>query len=208
MEGGTGVSEEVVFKHDGLMVICVAALAALMSEGFSYFLFFSSSSFQTLHTEIIDLSRKLHRQKNSLEDTLGPSPTAKTSSSTTTPSTSTGSRKAAALEKELQKKHRTAASTRQRAHLLSAVVFMVLMPYFYSRHEGLAVARLPMEPVFPFRLMTHATLSGDDFTQCSFTFLFTTTMFLVKTSLQRFLGYAPPPGSQQKGAFGGVGGGA
>eukprot|EP00922_Rhytidocystis_sp_ex-Travisia-forbesii_P017759 GHVS01026471.1.p1 GENE.GHVS01026471.1~~GHVS01026471.1.p1 ORF type:complete len:210 (+),score=43.27 GHVS01026471.1:474-1103(+) len=194
-----------VFKQEGFVVICAAAGAAFLSECVSYLLFFSSVSFQTLHQDIIQLSRKLDRQHRQLDDNLSSSPSAKTSSPSlfsSSSSSTSGSRKSAALERELQKKHRDAASTRQSAHLLSAVVFMVLMPYFYSRYEGLVVARLPIEPIFPFRLMTHATLSGQDFTECSFTFLFTTTMFLVKTCLQRFLGYAPPPGSQSKGPGG------
>eukprot|EP00922_Rhytidocystis_sp_ex-Travisia-forbesii_P007795 GHVS01011540.1.p1 GENE.GHVS01011540.1~~GHVS01011540.1.p1 ORF type:complete len:207 (-),score=52.95 GHVS01011540.1:26-646(-) len=195
-----------VFKQEGFVVICVATVAALLSECFSYFFFFSSNSFQSLHQDIIHLSRRLHRQQRNLEDSLGSSPKTSSSSSPSLPSSGLGTRKAAAVEKELQKKHREASSIRQRAHFLSAVVFMVLMPYFYTRYEGLVVARLPLEPIFPFRLMTHATLSGHDFSECSFTFLFTTTMFLVKTSVQRLLGYAPPTGSQAKGsgAFGGL----
>eukprot|EP00922_Rhytidocystis_sp_ex-Travisia-forbesii_P036468 GHVS01054125.1.p1 GENE.GHVS01054125.1~~GHVS01054125.1.p1 ORF type:complete len:197 (+),score=30.61 GHVS01054125.1:906-1496(+) len=182
-----------VFKQEGFAVVCVAAVAAVTGELLSYLLFFSSQAFKDLHSDIIQLSRKLHRQQQ-LEGGAGGGGNSLATN-----------RKTQTLEKEVQKKHREAASTRQKAHLLSGLLFMVLMPYLYTKYEGLVVARLPVEPIFPLRLMTHATISGTDFSECSFTFIFTTTMFLVKSSIQRLLGYAPPPGAAQQGrGFGGA----
>lgn len=181
MEGGMELN-----KADGLSVVCLAFCAALASELVSFLVFFHKQSFRDATKEIIELGRKCHKQRVQDGSSYGGLKGGR------------AEKKLLNLEKDLAKKNRAIGLTRQKANIMSGVAFIVLMPWVYGMYEGLVVAKLPLEPIFPFRLMSHATLRGDDFTDCSFTFLFTTTMFLVKTTIQKLLGYAPTGGIQTK----------
>ena len=56
--------------------------------------------------------------------------------------------------------------------LLVALISIVFIRIMYSNYEGVVVARLPFQPVSFISGLTHYGLKGDDFKECSMTFMY------------------------------------
>lgn len=68
---------------------------------------------------------------------------------------------------------------------------MALLSMFNSIFDGRVVAKLPFEPISIFRGLSHRSLSGDDYTDCSFIFLYVLCTMSLRQNIQKFLGFAP-----------------
>ena len=51
------------------------------------------------------------------------------------------------------------------------VAMVSIFAYLNSVYDGRVVARLPFEPVFPIRSLSHRNLLGSDYTECAFIFI-------------------------------------
>jgi len=60
-----------------------------------------------------------------------------------------------------------------------------------NRFDGVVVAKLPFQPLYWIRGFTHRGLSSDDFTDCSYTFLYILCSIAIRGNLQKFLGFVP-----------------
>lgn len=67
----------------------------------------------------------------------------------------------------------------------------VLNSYF----EGTVVARLPFQPFSLIAGISHRTLPGDDYYECSMTFFYILCSMCIRTTLQKLLGTEPPRGA-------------
>ena len=72
--------------------------------------------------------------------------------------------------------------------LLMGLSISAMNRYFY----GIPVARLPFLPVKMFQGLTHYGLDGEDFTQCSMTFLFVMSNLSLGTYVKRMLALEGP----------------
>jgi hypothetical protein len=59
------------------------------------------------------------------------------------------------------------------------------------RFEGRVVAKLPFEPISWIRGLSHRNLNGEDFTDCSFIFLYVLCTMSTRQNLQKLLGVEP-----------------
>ena len=69
------------------------------------------------------------------------------------------------------------------------VMMISLNKYFY----GIVFAKLPF---IPFRLisgLTHWGLDGDDYTECSFIFIYILTGMIFKFNIEKIFDLKPPP---------------
>jgi hypothetical protein len=56
------------------------------------------------------------------------------------------------------------------------VAMVSIFAYLNSVYDGRVVARLPFEPVFPIRSLSHRNLLGSDYTECAFIFICIVTL--------------------------------
>jgi hypothetical protein len=61
-----------------------------------------------------------------------------------------------------------------------------------STYSGVVVARLPFEAPGLVRRLTHAGLEGEDYYDCSASFIFMTSFLVLRTLFQKAMGWAPP----------------
>jgi uncharacterized membrane protein (DUF106 family) len=69
--------------------------------------------------------------------------------------------------------------------------FMALLSMFNSIFEGRVVAKLPFEPISWIRGLSHRNLNGEDYTDCSFLFLYILCTMSIRQNLQKVLGVEP-----------------
>lgn len=71
------------------------------------------------------------------------------------------------------------------------------------RFDGRIVARLPFLPISWIQGLSHRNLPGDDYTECSFIFLYILCTMSIRQNIQKLLGFAPSrAASKQSGLFG------
>ncbi len=61
----------------------------------------------------------------------------------------------------------------------------------YKSFDGRVVAKLPFEPISLVRGLSHRNLNGEDYTDCSFLFLYILCTMSVRQNLQKILGVEP-----------------
>ena len=69
--------------------------------------------------------------------------------------------------------------------------FTALLSMFNSIFEGRVVAKLPFVPISWIQGLSHRNLSGDDYTECSFIFLYILCTMSIRQNIQKMLGFAP-----------------
>lgn len=76
-------------------------------------------------------------------------------------------------------------------------------PHIFS-FDGRIVARLPFVPISWIQGLSHRNLPGDDYTECSFIFLYILCTMSIRQNIQKLLGFAPSRAAskQSGGLFG------
>ena len=69
--------------------------------------------------------------------------------------------------------------------------FTSLLSMFNNIFEGRVVAKLPFTPIAWVQNLSHRNLLGEDFTDCSFIFLYILCTMSIRQNMQKFLGFAP-----------------
>uniref|UniRef100_A0A915ET00 Transmembrane and coiled-coil domain-containing protein 1 n=1 Tax=Echinococcus canadensis TaxID=519352 RepID=A0A915ET00_9CEST len=69
------------------------------------------------------------------------------------------------------------------------------------RFDGRVVCKLPFTPISWLYGMSHRNLNGNDFTDCSFIFLYIICTMSIRQNVQKMLGFSPSRAANQ-GAYG------
>ncbi|KAG5189486.1 integral membrane protein DUF106-domain-containing protein [Tribonema minus] len=104
------------------------------------------------------------------------------------------------LEKEKNLTETALQATKFKASLVTAVGMISGVWTLNRFFKGLVVFTLPFRAPFPFRLLTHRGLEGDDYRQISVTFMFILTAMLMRRVIDKKLG-SPMPKALQKKTF-------
>eukprot|EP00051_Salpingoeca_urceolata_P016094 m.212454 g.212454 ORF g.212454 m.212454 type:complete len:105 (+) comp18588_c0_seq1:374-688(+) len=78
-----------------------------------------------------------------------------------------------------------------------SLCFMGIVGFFNSVYAGRPVARLPFEPLSIVTNLSHRGLDGEDFTQCSFVFLYAMSMMFFRQNIQKATGFGLSRGIQK-----------
>lgn len=80
--------------------------------------------------------------------------------------------------------------------------FTALLSMFNSIFDGRVVARLPFTPISWIQGLSHRNLSGTDYTECSFIFLYILCTMSIRQNVQKLLGFSPSRAASKQGIFG------
>jgi len=168
---------------DSLLIIFISCFTALLSEGLSYALIYRTEKFKNLKSEVEKQSKKLEKQKESLPDITDKN----------------SKKKLERQEERLKTNNRELSLVKMKSMMAISFAFMFLLNIFSTIFEGKVVAKLPFEPISWVRGLSHRNLNGEDYTDCSFIFLYILCTMSVRQNLQKILGVEPSRAASKMG---------
>eukprot|EP01068_Selenidium_serpulae_P004577 Selendium_serpulae@DN3644_c1_g1_i1.p4 len=170
-------------KLDTVVVLIFGLIGALISEGLPWLFVYRKPTFMGLKNDFVKAHRKIEHEK------LYRSKTAKKDS------------KIKGQEEQQQRRSQQIQMTRMKANFMSIIVFVVVVPVLYGIYDGVVVAKLPFTPKLMVATLSHQTLGGNDFTDCSMMFLYAVSAMFFRNNLQRLMGTTPPLGMASGGSM-------
>ena len=82
-----------------------------------------------------------------------------------------------------------------------ALFMIIFMSLLSSAYQGVVVAKLPFEPFFLIKSLTHRNIPGSDFTECSMIFVYILSNVSLRPIIQKLLGFSGPRTSMQQTSF-------
>ncbi|KAI6227038.1 Phenylalanyl-tRNA synthetase beta subunit [Aphelenchoides besseyi] len=165
---------EIKMLSDCILIIAIAVFTALLGEGLTYILVYRSDEYKRLKSTMERKTKRLEKQKE-----------------TVTSGQKQQKKKIEREEERLKATNRDLSMFRMKSMLAIGFVFTALLSTFSSIFEGRVVAKLPFEPISFVQGISHRNLSGEDYTDCSFIFLYILCTMSIRQNLQKALGFAP-----------------
>merc|ERR1712218_125891 len=103
----------------------------------------------------------------------------------------TQKRKIEREEERLKSTNRDLMMVKMKSMFAIGFAFTSLLSMFNSIFDGKVVAKLPFTPTTWLQGLSHRNLLGDDFTDCSFIFLYILCTMSIRQNIQKALGFAP-----------------
>lgn len=94
-------------------------------------------------------------------------------------------------EEKLKNNNRDLSLVKMKSMFAIGFAFTALLSMFNSIFDGRVVAKLPFVPISWIQGLSHRNLSGDDYTDCSFIFLYILCTMSIRQNIQKLLGFAP-----------------
>jgi len=136
---------------------------------------------QKLNSSIVRITRKIERakQENVPADKL-----------------TKHNRKIKKDEEDLQSAQQSMTWVKMKSNVFILMGFsIVIISALSTSYDGTVICKLPFEPIPLFRFMTHRGLSGSDFQDCSYIFIYVLCMMNMRGNIQKWFGTAPPKNS-------------
>jgi calcium load-activated calcium channel len=136
---------------------------------------YSKPIYQTLTKDIESLARKVE-QKREEGDTID----------------KVSKKKNVQMEDRLKALQSEMTTLKFKSTIMIGLFLIVTMSSLSNYFDGIPVARLPFEPISLIRSMTHRGLGGEDYTECSYIFIYMMASFLLRGNIQKIFGFEGP----------------
>jgi len=160
---------------DTILIVFISICTALLGEGFTWIMVYRTEKYQKLKSEVEKQSKKLEKKKDLHGDTADRQQ----------------KKKIEREEERLKVNNRDLSLVKMKSMLAIGFAFTALLSMFNSIFEGRVVAKLPFVPISWLHGISHRNLLGDDFTDCSFLFLYILSTMSIRQNIQKLLGFAP-----------------
>uniref|UniRef100_A0A5F8H448 Calcium load-activated calcium channel n=1 Tax=Monodelphis domestica TaxID=13616 RepID=A0A5F8H448_MONDO len=184
---------------DTLLIVFISVCTALLAEGITWVLVYRTDKYKRLKAEVEKQSKKFQ--------VVYPSPFPKNSvekkKETITESAGRQQKKKIERQEEkLKNNNRDLSMVRMKSMFAIGFCFTALMGMFNSIFDGRVVAKLPFTPLSYIQGLSHRNLLGEDYTDCSFIFLYILCTMSIRQNIQKMLGLAPSrAATKQAGGF-------
>lgn len=102
-------------------------------------------------------------------------------------------------EERLKTNNRELSMVKMKSMFATGFAFTALLSMFNAIFDGRIVARLPFVPISWIQGLSHRNLPGDDYTECSFIFLYILCTMSIRQNIQKMLGFAPSRAASKQG---------
>lgn len=102
-------------------------------------------------------------------------------------------------EEKLKTDNRDLSLVKMKSVIATGFAFTALLSMFNSIFDGRIVARLPFTPISFIQGLSHRNLPGDDYTACSFMFLYILCTMSIRQNVQKLLGFSLSRTSSKQG---------
>nr|CAG4645127.1 EOG090X0DWG [Leptodora kindtii] len=168
---------------DTLLIVFISICTALLGEGVTWLLVYRTEKYIRLKAEIEKQSKKLEKIKESHADTLDRQ----------------HKKKIEREEEKLKNNNRDLSLVKMKSMLAIGFAFTALLGMFNSIFDGRVVAKLPFTPISWIQGLSHRNLPGEDYTDCSFIFLYILCTMSIRQNIQKLLGFAPSRAASKQG---------
>ncbi|KAJ8680877.1 hypothetical protein QAD02_016664 [Eretmocerus hayati] len=166
---------------DTILILFISICTALLGEGLTWLMVYRTEKYQKLKAEVEKQSKKLEKRKEAHGDSLDKQQ----------------KKKIEREEERLKNNNRDLSLVKMKSMFAIGFAFTALLGMFNSIFDGRIVARLPFIPISWIQGLSHRNLPGDDYTECSFIFLYILCTMSIRQNIQKLLGFAPSRSSQQ-----------
>lgn len=149
-------------------------------------LVYRTEKYKKLKNEVEKQSKKLEKQK----ETIG-----------VEVSDRNQKKKIERQEERLKTNNRDLSMVKMKSVFAIGVAFTALLSMFNSIFDGRVVAKLPFTPISWLQNISHRSLFGHDYTDCSFIFLYILCTMSIRQNIQKLLGFAPSRSANKQGSF-------
>ncbi|KAL4219394.1 Calcium load-activated calcium channel [Mactra antiquata] len=169
---------------DCLLIVFISICTAFLGEGLTWILVYRTEKYKKLKAEVEKQSKKLEKQKeNEASDR-------------------SQKKKIERQEEKLKNNNRDLSMVKMKSMFAIGFAFTSLLSMFNSIFDGRVVAKLPFVPISFLQGISHRNLAGEDYTDCSFIFLYILCTMSIRQNIQKMLGLAPSrAASKQGGGF-------
>merc|ERR1712025_868508 len=137
---------------------------------------YRTDKYQKLKLDIEKQTRRLERKKEAVGDSA---------------LDRTQKRKMERDEERLKSTNRDLMLVKMKSMFAIGFAFTSLLSMFNSIFDGKVVAKLPFTPISWLQGLSHRNILGDDYTECSFIFLYILCTMSIRQNIQKALGFAP-----------------
>ncbi|XP_037105470.1 calcium load-activated calcium channel isoform X1 [Syngnathus acus] len=170
-------------------VLQVCNTTQLMSSkwrGITWVLVYRTDKYKRLKAEVEKQSKQLEKKKETITESAGRQQ----------------KKKIERQEEKLKNNNRDLSMVRMKSMFAVGFCFTALMGMFNSIFDGRVVAKLPFVPLSYIQGLSHRNLLGEDYTDCSFIFLYILCTMSIRQNIQKMLGLAPSrAATKQAGGF-------
>uniref|UniRef100_A0A8C1AMD6 Calcium load-activated calcium channel n=1 Tax=Cyprinus carpio TaxID=7962 RepID=A0A8C1AMD6_CYPCA len=157
-----------------------------VSTGITWVLVYRTDKYKRLKAEVEKQSKKLEKKKETITESAGRQQ----------------KKKIERQEEKLKNNNRDLSMVRMKSMFAIGFCFTALMGMFNSIFDGRVVAKLPFVPLSYIQGLSHRNLLGEDYTDCSFIFLYILCTMSIRQNIQKMLGLAPSrAATKQAGGF-------
>ncbi|XP_029818082.1 calcium load-activated calcium channel [Manacus vitellinus] len=158
----------------------------LFVSGITWVLVYRTDKYKRLKAEVEKQSKKLEKKKETITESAGRQQ----------------KKKIERQEEKLKNNNRDLSMVRMKSMFAIGFCFTALMGMFNSIFDGRVVAKLPFIPLSYIQGLSHRNLLGEDYTDCSFIFLYILCTMSIRQNIQKMLGLAPSrAATKQAGGF-------
>lgn len=168
---------------DSLLIVFISICTAFLGEGLTWILVYRTEKYQKLKVEVERQSKKLEKRKEAHGDSLDKQ----------------HKKKIEREEERLKNNNRDLSLVKMKSMFAIGFAFTALLSMFNSIFDGRVVAKLPFHPISWIQGLSHRNLPGDDYTDCSFIFLYILCTMSIRQNIQKLLGFAPSRAASKQG---------
>ncbi|KAA0194488.1 hypothetical protein HAZT_HAZT001517 [Hyalella azteca] len=154
-----------------------------MFHGLTWLLVYRTEKYQRLKADVERQCKKIEKKKEAVEL-----------------SDSRQKKKLEREEERLKTTNRDLSMVKMKSMLAIGFTFTALLSMFNSIFDGRVVAQLPFTPISWLQGLSHRNLMGDDYTHCSFIFLYILCTMSIRQNIQKMLGFAPSRAASKHGS--------
>nr|XP_018670193.1 calcium load-activated calcium channel-like [Ciona intestinalis] len=171
---------------DSLLIVFISIVTALLAEGLTWLMVYRTEKFKKLKSEVDKQSKKVEKRKELLGESVNKNQ----------------KRRLELEEEKLKSNNRDLSAVRMKSMFAIGFCFTALLGTLSSVFEGRIVAKLPFVPLGLLQGLSHRGLMGNDYTDCSFIFLYILCTMSIRQNIQKLLGFAPSRAAAKHGGGG------
>ncbi|KAI2810868.1 Calcium load-activated calcium channel [Blomia tropicalis] len=161
--------------YDSVLIVGISIFTALLGEGLTWLLVYRTEKYKRLKNEVEKQCKKLEKKKEYLGET----------------SDKQQKKKLEREEEKLKNHNRDLSLVKMKSMFAIGFAFTALLSMFSNIFDGRVVAKLPFTPISLIQGLSHRNLAGNDYTDCSFIFLYILCTMSIRQNIQKILGFAP-----------------